>query len=423
MRVLFIAPTVPIPANNGYKMRIWAFLRALAAEGHDIDLIAFELPEERGGDRRPLSKTCSRFTAVPLSLTSVSASADYRGRLQALVSGGSYGVVQYRSTAMHVQINSSLRDRPVDAILCATPFPLINIPDHLPAPLIVDDQNVEYLLLRRYLKYEMNPVKRAYAWLEYRRLRAWERFSCSRSDMVTVCSGYDRSVMLQFGGRAPIAVVPNIIDIDRYVVAPPAASPTLLYVGGMDYYPNRDAVRFFGDRVLPELRRMRPGVRFVVAFSPGRGPRNDLRRHFGSSPDVEFRETNEPLAEMAGAGVFVVPIRIGSGTRFKILEAAAMAKPIVSTRIGAEGLSLEDGREILLADEPQAFAHAVVRALDDSAIRLQLGAAARRKVEQCYTLEVLRAALRHALGALACGGSARGSAQAGDSIRLPEITV
>ncbi|MBK5295255.1 MAG: glycosyltransferase, partial [Acidobacteriia bacterium] len=169
-----------------------------------------------------------------------------------------------------------------------------------------------------------------------------------------------------------------------------------LYTGGMDWYPNRDAVKYFVDQVFPTLRQQAPGARFVVA---GRNPSDEFRREFAGMADVVFTGTVPDMrAEIAKAQVCVVPLRIGSGTRLKILEAAAISKPIVSTSLGAEGLEFRNGSEILIADDAQSFAHATAALLRDPARRAQFGAAARRRVQERYSLAALAAALRTAFG-------------------------
>src|SRR5439155_958354 len=174
-----------------------------------------------------------------------------------------------------------------------------------------------------------------------------------------------------------------------------AEPATVLFQGGMDWQPNRDAVEFFAAEILPWLRRRVPSARFRVA---GRSPAESFRRRFAGIDGLEFTGTVADMRdEIAKATVCVVPLRIGSGTRLKILEAGAMAKPMVSTGLGAEGLELVDGEEIVLADEPRAFADAVAALLHDAAGRDELGRGARLRVEKQYSLSVFKTALRDAV--------------------------
>jgi glycosyltransferase involved in cell wall biosynthesis len=193
----------------------------------------------------------------------------------------------------------------------------------------------------------------------------------------------------------PTFVVPNIVDVDEYAADSAEDPRKILFQAGMDWYPNRDAVEFFVAQVFSRIRSQVPNVRFVVA---GRNPPEEFRQRLGRVPGVEFTGTVLDMrVEIASAAVCVVPLRIGSGTRLKILEAAAMAKPIVSTRMGAEGLEFRDGKEIALEDEPAAFADAVVKLLNAAPDRHRLGQAARKRVEQNYSFLALRASLREAL--------------------------
>jgi glycosyltransferase involved in cell wall biosynthesis len=192
----------------------------------------------------------------------------------------------------------------------------------------------------------------------------------------------------------PVTVVPNVVDVHSYKVADTDDGAGVLFIGGMDWFPNRDAVEFFEEAVLPELRARLPVARFMVV---GRPPPDRLRRRMEAS-GVEFLGRVDDIRPVvSAAAVSVVPLRIGSGTRMKILEAAALGKAIVSTRLGAEGLNFADGSEIALADEPGAMAAAVADLLKRPAARTAMGAAARVRVEEEYSFEALRRCLREAL--------------------------
>jgi glycosyltransferase involved in cell wall biosynthesis len=285
-----------------------------------------------------------------------------------------------------------------DAVVCEQTDPLVNLSPWVSVPVILDNHNVEHVILQRYLQYERNPARRYYAWLECRKTLQWQREACRRSAIALACSEHDRASIQCLAPRAAVMVAPNVVDTDYFQPSGSEKPSTVLYQGGMDWYPNRDAVEFFVSAILPKLRAVVPEARLVIG---GRDPSDEFRRRLAAVPGIEFTGTVPDMcAEIAKAAVSVVPLRIGSGTRLKILEAAAMAKPIVSTRVGAEGLDLVDGREIVLADEPRAFAAAVAELLRDAPRRRELGQAARRRVEECFSLPVLRTALRAAFAEL-----------------------
>jgi glycosyltransferase involved in cell wall biosynthesis len=207
----------------------------------------------------------------------------------------------------------------------------------------------------------------------------------------------DEALLRRLAPRSAIAVVPNVVDTETYRPAPQTGEPVVLYQGGMDWHPNRDAVEHFAAAILPALRRRAPEAVFRVA---GRGPDPAFRRRMERA-GVAFTGTVPDMrAEIARAAVCVVPLRIGSGTRLKILEAAAMGKAIVSTALGAEGLEFTDGEEILIADDPEVLAARVADLLADAPRRHALGAAARRRAVASYGMPVVRQTLRAALAAV-----------------------
>ena len=398
MQVLVLFHFYPLPADNGAKMRTWALLRALAAEGHAITLLTLASPRQVDEHAAEVRRVCRQVEYLPWHLASLSSSRQYASRLMALFSSLPYGVLRFRSEAVKQHLLRLLSSHKFDAILCEEPYLLVNLPASLPAALIVDNQNLEHVVLERYLAYDPNPARRLYARLESKKLASWEQQAWSRAHLVTACSEHDKRLMRRLCPSLSVAVIPNTIDVDAYTPALNDDGETVLYTGGMDWYPNRDAVEFFVASALPELRSAAPNLRFVVA---GRSASDGFCAKFACLRDVHFTgPISDMRAEIAKAAVCVVPLRIGSGTRLKILEAAAMAKPIVSTRIGAEGLDFVDGREIMLADEPKAFAGAVADLLRDASRRRELGQAARRRVEERYSLPALRTAVRAALAEL-----------------------
>lgn len=400
-RLLLLAASIPYPPTNGYSIRVWELLRALKAEGCELHLVAFGRIEDFRAHEAKILSVCESVEVVPRKVSSLSAGRDYARRLANLTSSLPYGAARFRSNEMKQIVERWLQGGRIDAVVCEEPYLIVNLPSQLSAPLILDSQNVEHVLIERYAAYESSAVRRAYANLEAKRLLRLERRAWARSSLVLACSGHDGRLMTSICPDATVRVAPNVIDASQYPPAAEGKSLRILYSGGMDWYPNRDAVEFFTSSILPKLRSLAPGVQFIVA---GRGPSPEFRRRFEGIPDLEFMGSVPDMrAEIAKAAVCIVPLRIGSGTRLKILEAAAMSKPIVSTRIGAEGLEFEPEAEILLADEPQEFARAVATLLADEKLRESMGHAARLRVERQYSVDSLRTALRDALSSVPAG--------------------
>jgi glycosyltransferase involved in cell wall biosynthesis len=397
MRLLFLAFAFPLPVNTGYKMRTWAVLESLAAAGHGITMLTFGDPEEVRMQEPKLQRVCEEVEVIPSSQRRLSSTANYLSRACGLFSDQPFSVLRFVSSAMRARIERQLARHCYDAVVCDSVYPAVNLPETR-VPIVLNAHNVEHIVLQRYLPIERNPVKRFYVWGEMYKLRNWERRAGHLVSMALVCSDNDRKLLGYLCPELRVSVVPNIVDTATYVPGPENDASTVLFPGAMDWFPNRDACSFFADRILPMLRKGLPGVRFIVA---GRNPPQEFRRRFKNAQDIEFTgEVPDMRAAIAAATVCVVPLRIGSGTRLKILEAAALAKSIVSTRVGAEGLDFVNGKEIMLADEPLEFAHAVLELLKDPIRRKTMGLAARAHVEEQYGVPSLRTALDLALSHL-----------------------
>jgi glycosyltransferase involved in cell wall biosynthesis len=381
-------------------MRLWALLKCLQAEGCEVDVLCFGAPPKREDDNTDLRGFCRKIDFVAHADISISKGLNVGGRLAAVLSPYPYAVARSRSAEMTARIASCLGE--VDVVLCEETNLLINLPTPLPVPLLVDHHNAEHLLLQRYARQEPNPLKSAYASLESHKTYRWEAAACAWASVVLVCSDHDRSVFSRMKPGTPIVTAPNVIDIAAYTPCDKDDGRTILYTGGMDWYPNRDAVEFLAKYIFPDVRRAVPDARFVVA---GRSPSEQFRARFAGEPGIVFTGTVPDMREeLRNAAVCAVPLRIGSGTRLKILEAAAMAKALVSTPLGAEGLSFEHGSDILIAAKAADFTQATVALLKESSLRRRLGEAARARVEEHYSYAALKRSLRPVLEALIVTG-------------------
>ena len=403
LRILFLGLNVPFPPTNGHQLRNWSLLKALAREGHAVVLVSFAEAPPATEHVAALRAICADVEVVPAPSNGHSRQA--WARLSALASPMPYGAWRLRSRAMQEAVARRLAGEAPDAVICDDIYMVHNLPAGVGRPVLLNKHDITHVIVRRYLERQRNPLVRAYGSLEYRKLRRWELEAGRRLAGVLACSEHDRRILQAHCPGLRVAVAPNVIDTADYPPCPVGEDGRVVYVGAMDWYPNQDAVEFFLTDILPRLRRRAAEVRFVVA---GRNPSEAFRRGFRRLGDVDFTGSVPDIRrEIARAAVCVVPLRIGSGTRLKILEAGAMEKPVVSTTLGAEGLEFAPGREIVLADEPEPFAEEVAGLLRDPGRRRALGAAARRRVEARYSLPVLQAAVARALDELLGPGALR----------------
>jgi glycosyltransferase involved in cell wall biosynthesis len=244
------------------------------------------------------------------------------------------------------------------------------------------EHNVEYQIWQRLATLERRVARRTLLEVEWRKLRRCEAAVCAAADLTITVSEEDRRTLTDVAPDARIASVPTGVDATYFAPGGRREVPyRLVFTGSMDWYPNRDAVLYFSNTILPRIRARIPEVSFTVV---GRNPGSHLASLArlgvtvtGTVPDVR--------PHIDEAALYVVPLRAGGGTRLKIFEALAMGKAVVSTTIGAEGLGVTSNRDIVLADDPDTFAHAVVSLLQDAPARRRLGRAGRALVESAYT--------------------------------------
>jgi glycosyltransferase involved in cell wall biosynthesis len=268
-----------------------------------------------------------------------------------------------------------------------------------------DAHNAEYMLQRRVFATDARDLRRLpqalYSLVQWRRLRRFEAEVCLRSEHILAVSEPDRAALARLALPAAhrIAILPNGVDTNYWSpsavlgdggLTPGEEENALVFDGSMDFRPNVDAAVWFASEVWPLIRRGRPEARFYVV---GRNPAPQVRG-LARLPGVTVTgAVEDPRPWVARAGVYVVPMRMGGGVRLKLLQAMAMERAIVSTPMGAEGVEVMHGRELLLATSPQAFARSVLGLMPDPERRARLGRAARELVVSRYNWSALLPAL------------------------------
>jgi len=255
------------------------------------------------------------------------------------------------------------------------------------AAVVLDEHNAEHVLQQRAFANECrpggNPVGALYSLLQWRKLRRYEAMACRLADGVTAVSELDRQALLRLAPNARVAVVPNSVDVEEYRprLAAPEGPPILVFTGKMDFRPNVDAVVWFCREVLPLIRAKVPDVRFQIV---GQSPTAAVRR-LGSLPGVEvLGAVPDDRPYVAAARACVVPMRVGGGTRIKILQAMAAGVPVVATTLGCEGVAATPGEHLLVADPPADFARSILALLASPELGAGLARRARPFVEAHY---------------------------------------
>jgi glycosyltransferase involved in cell wall biosynthesis len=323
-------------------------------------VISFEYhPPKRGSAAFPLTVARSWFSSDPVDLWKWRV-RDVRECVTALVASGS-----------------------IDVCVADFLFAVNNVPLGGQTPTVLFEHNVEYLIWKRLCDLETVPWRRAVLAVEWRKLRAREGAACRAADLTIAVSEHDRDRLAALAPHADITWIPTGVDINYYSPAMNRERPAhLVFSGSMDWHPNEDAVCYFMSEILPLIRAEVPEASFTIV---GRNPTEHVRQA-AAAANAEVTGTLDDIRpSIADAAVCVVPLRAGSGTRLKIFEALAMGKAVVSTTVGAEGLSIQPDTHYVAADGARPFADAVIALLKDPERRKRIAAAGRSLVEDRYS--------------------------------------
>lgn len=373
-RVLMLLGRVPWPFDDGWKMRSGNILKGLAAQGAVIDLISFGDPDQTIPEE--FRAACASIELVPRE-RSYALGDLIRGALGRTP----FSVLNYRAETFAASVRDASRKVHYDLLLVEDVVMAQYVADARADMAFLDMHNIESHLLERYARAERRLARKAYAYLTAAKLARYERTISRRFARVLVCSEEDRARLRTGAPDLRVTVVPNGIDPAYFSseVAWPA-NGSLVFVGSMDYHANISGALHFVHAILPMIRARHPDVRTYIV---GKNPTPEVRALAGDHV-VVTGAVDDVRPYLAGAAVSVVPLLVGGGTRLKILEAMAMGKAIVSTPVGAEGISATDGDTLLLAEGAREFADRVSELLDDEPRARAMGARARELVLRRY---------------------------------------
>lgn len=383
MRILWLKTELLHPVDKGGRIRTYNMLKELRRE-HHITYLALDDGSSDAAVRKSADEYCHELVCVPYQQREKFSAGFYLDLVTNLGSRYPYAIRKYESALMRKEIVERTSRGAVDIVICDFLAPAINVPRALPCPSILFQHNVEAMIWKRHFEVQTNPLKKNFLRGQWRKMERFERESCRRFDSVVAVSAEDRDLMRKEFGVDEVFDVPTGVDVEFFT--PSGREQTdpynVVFTGSMDWLPNEDAIRYFTDQILPIIRKSIPEISLTVV---GRNPYPgllELSKRDSSIMVTGRVEDVRPYMERAAA--YVVPLRIGGGTRLKIFEAMAMEKAIVSTTIGAEGLPVTDGNELRIADTPEAFAAAMVELLSAPELASAMGQRAGQIVRQKF---------------------------------------
>jgi glycosyltransferase involved in cell wall biosynthesis len=381
-RLLFLSPRYLFPADSGGKIRTVSILRGLLGGAFEVHLVSPLPASASAADPAQLAQVCDHFTGWHAP---VRGAAFQWTRMRHLVSGLPVAVATDYSRAGRRAVDEALSRNP-DLIVVDFPHAAVLAPGPYPCPGVLFTHNVEAEIFLRHAETARDPLRRAVWRSQAAKMARYERGLLGRFDAVVAVAERDREYFGRAYGANNVSVIPTGVDLEYFSYSPtpllePAEAATVVFTGSMDWMANIDGIEYFMEQVWPEVARVRPDAKFVVV---GRQPPAALVERAASRglnwEFTGFVDDVRPYVRRAHA--YVIPLRVGGGTRIKVYEAMALGCPVVSTRIGVEGLPVEDGMHFVAADGPAEMAASILSLLERNDERGRLSAAARRFVEE-----------------------------------------
>jgi sugar transferase (PEP-CTERM/EpsH1 system associated) len=383
MKILWLKTELLHPVDKGGKIRTYHLLKQLKAE-HHVTYLTLDDGAAPPDAAASANEYCHELIRIPHATRAKFSAGFYAELALNLASSLPYAIRKYKSDAMMRAIAEATSQDRFDVVICDFLAPAVNLPRNLQTPVVLFQHNVEAEIWRRHYEVQKHPAKRLYLYRQWRKMQRFERDACRRVDSVIAVSEADARMMERDYGVAKVYDIPTGVDVDFFKSSSTAkARPhSLVFTGSMDWLPNEDAMRYFIDDILPLVKQRIPDVHLTIV---GRNPYPSLLEVAQRDPALTVTgRVDDVRRYIDDAVAFIVPIRIGGGTRLKIYEAMAMEKPVISTTIGAEGLPVHDGAQLLIADDPETFANAVTKVLTDSEFATQLGNSAAQLVRQNF---------------------------------------
>lgn len=382
LRILWVKLGGLWPPNVGGRVRTFRTLEQLSRR-HRLSLVTTHAPHEDPGPLPQALPDCTEVSSLAFAAPKVGSREFVTSLLRSWASRYPVDLWRWRVPQLRRLLAERMERERFDVCVADFLTALPNLPAMPGIPLVLFEHNVEHHIWRRLAGSERRPWARLPLAGEWRKMRMYERQACRMANLTLTVSRHDQRALQQLAPGSRIEAVPTGVDTDYFV---PSSGPQqachLVFTGAMDWYPNEEGMRWFLSTIWPRVRADFPEVTLTVV---GRNPAPAFRAFADAEGAYVTGTVDDIRPHVWPATVYVVPIRIGGGTRLKIFEAMAMGKAVVSTRVGAEGLPIRPETHYLCADSAADFAAAIGRLLRDVQKRARLEAAGRRLVVQHHS--------------------------------------
>jgi glycosyltransferase involved in cell wall biosynthesis len=293
-------------------------------------------------------------------------------------------VINDYSKALEGKILEAINNGSYDLLVCDFLQPSLNFRKIKGYPTLLFQHNIESMIMRRHFEVVQDPFRKLFWWLQWAKMNRYERLTCRKFTGIIVVSDIDKKIIEEHFCAENVFTIPTGVDTEYFSPRQDLIEEnTLVFTGSMDWLPNEDAILFFAREILGIIKEQIPTIKLIVV---GRNPSRRLLTELRRYPEIKaIGRVDDVRPYLSRHALYIIPLRIGGGTRIKAYEAMAMGKAVVSTHVGIEGLPVKDGEHVVLADQPEDFAQAVVRLLRNPEARRIMGAAGRDLVARNFS--------------------------------------
>lgn len=383
MKILQISPKIPYPPDDGHKKSIFSVLKHLAKRGHQIDLLAYSHGKNDSEIITELEKYCRLIPVESSTENSIG------GALTNIFQEAPYNFSKYRTKEFEEKLIELLSKNEYDIVHIinahlAWVIEIVN--KHSNAKTVLREENLELNIMRRFYERQSNPLIKFYSYIQYKKMKEYEPEICGKYDACVMISDIDKDQLLKLNPNANLFSVPIGIEEELFNLSKNEVMPnTLAAIGSLDWYPNLDGVNWFINSILPFIVERNSEVKFYLY---GGGDSKKLMIPDSVKDNIIIEGFVDYIwSSVLNKSLAVVPLRIGSGIRVKILEMLAAGENIITTSIGAEGIPLEKDFHLLIEDEPLKFAETIIKYFNGEFDEEKLRSTGREFIKQNYTAE------------------------------------
>ena len=375
MKILVVSSFLPYPLDSGGHVRLYNLVKELSQK-HEIALICEKRKYQTEEDIEKLKKFCKKVVVVDRKKQ-----WSIKNVLKTGFSLYPFLLIGHKNQEMNRVITDELKEKSFDVIHIETFYVMQNLPQ-VSIPTVLVEHNIEYLVYERYSN-TLPVLLKLFLMVDIVKLKYWENYFWSRATKLVAVSNVEKKLM----NRNDVMVVPNGVDLQKFQYKPkkPAREKRVLFLGNFKWVQNRDSIRWILNEVWPLISQNKDIILWIV----GSNIPDDIKK---IDSDRIVIEENSPLATeeiLQNADVMISPIRVGGGTSYKILESMAVGLPVVTTSLGAEGIGEKNLKEVVVADDPNAFAQGILKVLGSDVLRNKNIKNARKVVEETYDWKMI----------------------------------